>query len=85
VTDQSVDCVTTLGIRNVQATAVALRELHCVLRRAASRHPRVRPPQAPGRVALPVVFPRRAAEIGRMVSKHGAYSYLPQSVGAFRG
>lgn len=87
VSDQSVDAATiAFGIRNVQKPEVACRELVRVLRRG-------------GRVAIlefgtpssplfgPVyqwysknVLPR----IGRAVSRHdAAYTYLPESIGAF--
>ncbi len=82
-----VDCVTiAFGIRNVQGTRVALDELYRVLRpggRLAILEFGL--PQAPGlrqlyRWYFLGVLPR----VGRLVSKHGgAYSYLPESVGAF--
>ena len=83
----SVDCVTiAFGIRNVQGTAAALTELHRVLKpggRLAILEFGL--PQAPGlRQLYQWYFLGVLPRIGRLVSKHGgAYSYLPQSVGAF--
>lgn len=87
VTTGSVDCVTiAFGIRNVQRTAVAIDELHRVLKpggRLAILEFGL--PQAPGlRQLYQWYFLGVLPRIGRLVSKHGgAYSYLPQSVGAF--
>ncbi len=87
VTSASMDCVTiAFGIRNVQGTAAALTELHRVLKpggRLAILEFGL--PQAPGlRQLYQWYFLGVLPRIGRMISKHGgAYSYLPQSVGAF--
>jgi demethylmenaquinone methyltransferase / 2-methoxy-6-polyprenyl-1,4-benzoquinol methylase len=87
VASLSVDCVTiAFGIRNVQGTAAALTELHRVLKpggRLAILEFGL--PQAPGlRQLYQWYFLGVLPRIGRLVSKHGgAYSYLPQSVGAF--
>lgn len=87
VANASVDAVTiAFGIRNVQTTAAALNELHRVLRpggRLAILEFGL--PQAPGlRQLYQWYFLGVLPRIGRIVSKHGgAYSYLPQSVGAF--
>jgi len=87
VASASVDAVTiAFGIRNVQGTAAALSELHRVLKpggRLAILEFGL--PQAPGlRQAYQWYFLGVLPRIGRLVSRHGgAYSYLPQSVGAF--
>lgn len=87
VASASVDCVTVaFGIRNVQGTAAALTELFRVLTpggRLAILEFGL--PQAPGlRQLYQWYFLGVLPKIGRLVSKHGgAYSYLPQSVGAF--
>jgi len=87
VVSASVDCVTiAFGIRNVQGTAAALTELYRVLRpggRLAILEFGL--PQAPGlRQLYQWYFLGVLPRIGQLVSKHGgAYSYLPQSVGAF--
>lgn len=87
VASATVDAVTiAFGIRNVQGTAAALVELHRVLRpggRLAILEFGL--PSAPGlRQLYQWYFLGVLPRIGRLVSKHGgAYSYLPQSVGAF--
>jgi demethylmenaquinone methyltransferase/2-methoxy-6-polyprenyl-1,4-benzoquinol methylase len=87
IADGSADALTVaFGIRNVEGTVAACREIHRVLRPG-------------GRFAvlefavprLPVVrsaylwyFNRVLPRIGRLVSRHdAAYAYLPESVGAF--
>lgn len=87
VASASVDAVTiAFGIRNVQNPTVALAELVRVLKpggRLAILEFGL--PQAPGlRQIYRWYFLRVLPRIGRLVSKHGgAYSYLPESVGAF--
>jgi demethylmenaquinone methyltransferase/2-methoxy-6-polyprenyl-1,4-benzoquinol methylase len=87
VASASVDAVTiAFGIRNVQGTRDALAELYRVLRpggRLAILEFGL--PRAPGlRQAYRWYFLGVLPRIGRLVSRHGgAYSYLPQSVGAF--
>ena len=85
--DGSVDAVTiAFGIRNVQDTAAACRELVRVLRpggRIAILEFGL--PSVPGLKQLyGWYFLKVLPRIGRLVSSHrGAYSYLPASVGAF--
>jgi demethylmenaquinone methyltransferase/2-methoxy-6-polyprenyl-1,4-benzoquinol methylase len=85
--DASADAVTVaFGIRNVQNTEVACRELSRVLRRGGRLAilefgvPRIPGVSAAYRWYFTRVLPR----IGRLISGHtAAYSYLPASVGAF--
>ena len=87
VADTSVDAVTiAFGIRNVQVTGAACREILRVLKpggRLAILEFGL--PQAPGlRQLYAWYFLRVLPKIGSLVSRHGgAYSYLPASVGAF--
>jgi len=87
VADASVDALTiAFGIRNVQVTDAACREMLRVLKpggRLAILEFGL--PQAPGlRQLYSWYFLRVLPKIGSMVSRHGgAYSYLPASVGAF--
>lgn len=87
VADASVDAVTVaFGIRNVEDTAAACREMHRVLvagGRLAVLEFAV--PRTPGiRQAYLWYFHHVLPRIGRLVSRHdAAYGYLPASVGAF--
>ena len=87
VADGSVDALTiAFGIRNVQVTEAACREMLRVLKpggRLAILEFGL--PQAPGlRQLYAWYFLRVLPRIGSLVSRHGgAYSYLPASVGAF--
>lgn len=83
----SVDAVTVaFGIRNVERPAVACAEMLRVLRpggRLAILEFGL-PGPALVRAAYLAYFQHVLPRIGRLVSRHtGAYSYLPQSVGAF--
>lgn len=86
-TDRSVDAVTVaFGIRNVQDTAGACREILRVLTpggRLAVLEFAI--PTTPGvRAAYLWYFNQVLPRIGRVVSRHNAaYGYLPASVGAF--
>lgn len=88
VADASVDAVTiAFGIRNVQRPDVACRELFRALRsggRLAILEFGV-PHWPPFRLIYHWYFHQVVPRIGRAVSRHGeAYSYLPESVDAFR-
>jgi demethylmenaquinone methyltransferase / 2-methoxy-6-polyprenyl-1,4-benzoquinol methylase len=86
-TDRSVDAVTVaFGIRNVQDTAGACREIFRVLTpggRLAVLEFAI--PTTPGvRAGYLWYFNQVLPRVGRMVSRHNAaYGYLPASVGAF--
>jgi demethylmenaquinone methyltransferase/2-methoxy-6-polyprenyl-1,4-benzoquinol methylase len=86
-TDRSVDAVTVaFGIRNVQDTAGACREIFRVLTpggRLAVLEFAI--PTTPGvRAAYLWYFNQVLPRVGRVVSRHNAaYGYLPASVGAF--
>ncbi len=85
--DQSVDAVTiAFGIRNVEDTQAACREMHRVLKpggRLAVLELAV--PTTPGVRAIYSWYSRRILpRIGRLVSRHNAaYGYLPASISAF--
>jgi demethylmenaquinone methyltransferase/2-methoxy-6-polyprenyl-1,4-benzoquinol methylase len=87
VRDASVDRVTVaFGIRNVENTAAACAEMHRVLApggRIAVLEFAI--PTLPGiRSAYLWYFNHVLPRFGRMISRHNAaYSYLPESVGAF--
>jgi demethylmenaquinone methyltransferase/2-methoxy-6-polyprenyl-1,4-benzoquinol methylase len=87
VGDQLVDRVTVaFGIRNVEDTAAACREMYRVLApggRIAVLEFAI--PSAPGvRGAYLWYFKHVLPRFGRLISRHNAaYSYLPESVGAF--
>jgi demethylmenaquinone methyltransferase/2-methoxy-6-polyprenyl-1,4-benzoquinol methylase len=88
VADATVDAVTiAFGIRNVQRPEVACRELFRVLRsggRLAILEFGV-PHWPPFRLIYHWYFHQIVPRIGRAVSQHGeAYTYLPESVDAFK-
>jgi demethylmenaquinone methyltransferase / 2-methoxy-6-polyprenyl-1,4-benzoquinol methylase len=88
VADATVDAVTiAFGIRNVQRPEVACRELFRVLRsggRLAILEFGV-PHWAPFRLIYRWYFHQIVPRIGSAVSRHGeAYTYLPESVDAFK-
>lgn len=87
VADQSVEGVTVgFGIRNIENTGNACREIGRVLKPAGRLAVlEFAIPTAPVvRQAYAWYFRRVLPLIGRIVSRHGAaYSYLPASVGAF--
>lgn len=87
VGDAAVDAVTVaFGVRNVEDTAAACREMRRVLKpggRLAVLEFAI--PTAPGvRAAYLWYFNSVLPRIGRLISRHNAaYAYLPESVGAF--
>ena len=87
IASASIDAVTiAFGIRNVEDTAAACREIHRVL--AAGGRLAILEFSVPStplvRAAYLWYFTRVLPRIGRLISGHGAaYGYLPASVGTF--